>query len=470
MTTPSAPEVLNTPAPRVVLVDGSSGYRHLISSYLITNWPDAVIEAIDPFSQTMRGPGMAFGATGDVIIIGGIGTGSEAISVLERLRKRSACPPVILLVAQALMAESAALIAAGATGILCKDALSKNSLCQLINACLTSSALEQHDLPLSATAINDHVPACGNFSFVQGHERINLNIEGYRCLASLSSKPMAQVFYAESMRNQERVVIKIPTISPYSDSHGIERFCLRFKFVSSLQGHDVVRYRDAGVVGPWPYVVLEYLAHGDLRSRIKPETPVHQHLKTMLKLAAALTTFHTGGLAHLDLKPENIFFRKQPLSSNNANTSKTTEADDDLVLIDFNISTPFGGMAKIPANAAVLGTPAYMSPEQGQGLAIDGRSDLYSAGVIFYEMLTGEKPYTAQNDAALLFCHIHDEIPLLPKRVRDFQPIIDGLLAKRPDERFVSAADLTAALKPYLLQPFWLQTTLTGAPPTPQAV
>jgi len=117
VTTPSAPEVLNTPAPRVVLVDGSSGYRHLISSYLITNWPDAVIEAIDPFSQTMRGPGMAFGATGDVIIIGGIGTGSEAISVLERLRKRSACPPVILLVAQALMAESAALIAAGATGI-----------------------------------------------------------------------------------------------------------------------------------------------------------------------------------------------------------------------------------------------------------------------------------------------------------------------------------------------------------------
>jgi len=449
----SASALLHHPAPRIVLVDGSSGYRRLVSTYLMTQWPHAVIEQVDPFSQTMRGPGIAFGTTGDLIIMGGIGTYIEAISVLARLRERIHCPPVIMLVSHSIIDQSAALIAAGAAGVLCKDVLSSNTLCRLITSCLNP---EQQAHTPSASAV--HKPACGIFGFVQGHEQVSLAIEGYQCLTTLSSKPMAKVFYAESMHDQERVVIKISTISPHSDSQNIERFCLRFKFIASLQGHDVVNYLDAGVAGPWPYVVLEYLHAGDLRSRIKPDTSVNWHLETMLKLATAMTTLHAGGLAHLDLKPENIFFRKHPLSDTLADRQSTHHADDDLVLIDFNISTPFGSLAKNPLNTEVLGTPAYMSPEQGQGLAIDGRSDLYSAGVIFYEMLTGEKPYAAKNDAELLFRHIHDEIPLLPKRVREFQPIIDRLLAKLPDDRFATSADLAAALKPFLTS---AQPTLT---------
>jgi serine/threonine-protein kinase PpkA len=94
----------------------------------------------------------------------------------------------------------------------------------------------------------------------------------------------------------------------------------------------------------------------------------------------------------------------------------------------------------------VMGTPYYMSPEHGQGLPIDGRADLYSAGVVFYEMLTGEKPYQAESAAALIYRHIHDEIPLLPLRLRQFQPLLDRLLAKRSAERFQSAQEVLAAL------------------------
>lgn len=429
-------------APRIVLVDGSSGYRRLIATFLQARWPQAIIEQVDPYSQTMRGPGIAFGTTGDLIVLGGIGTVSEAIEVLKRLQDRAQCPPVILLVSRSLAADTSSFIAAGAAGVLFKDALSQNALCQLVMKCLEpqSDSLAPHGNEDADGATNE--TTYGTFTFAQGSEKISLRIKGYRCLATLASNPMAQVYYAESLDNRERVVIKVPTISPHSNLNSIERFCLRFKFIASLQGRDVVRYLDAGIAGPWPYVVLEYLAGGDLRSWIKPDTPVSWHAETICKLANALTTLHAGQLAHLDLKPENIFFRKSAASDD--------PISEELVLIDFNISTPFGSIAKNPLNAQVIGTPAYMSPEQGQGLAIDGRSDLYSAGVIFYEMLTGEKPYTAKNDAELLFRHIYDEIPLLPVRIRRFQPIIDSLMAKHPDERFASGADLAAALQPFL--------------------
>jgi serine/threonine-protein kinase PpkA len=136
----------------------------------------------------------------------------------------------------------------------------------------------------------------------------------------------------------------------------------------------------------------------------------------------------------MDLKPENIFFRE----------------DGELVLIDFNISTKFGGIARHRITRDVLGSPFYLSPEQGQGLPADGRSDLYSAGIILFEMLTGERPFTGDHAAQLIYKHIHEEIPLLPKRIRDLQTVIDHLLAKNPDERFGSAAALAIALRPFI--------------------
>jgi serine/threonine protein kinase len=135
----------------------------------------------------------------------------------------------------------------------------------------------------------------------------------------------------------------------------------------------------------------------------------------------------------MDIKPENIFFR----------------TDGSLALIDFNISTGFGRVARNRLTGDVLGSPSYMSPEQGRGAPVDGRSDLYSAGVILHEMLTGNRPFCGENSAQVIFRHLHDEIPLLPKRIRDLQPLMDRLLAKEPDERFASADALVVALQSF---------------------
>ena len=98
----------------------------------------------------------------------------------------------------------------------------------------------------------------------------------------------------------------------------------------------------------------------------------------------------------------------------------------------------------------MVGTPLYMSPEQGRGLPVDGRSDLYSAGVILFEMLTGERPFSGENSTQVIFQHLHAEIPLLPKRIRQLQPLVDSLLAKNPDERFADSNALIDALRPHL--------------------
>ena len=418
----------------------------MLSAFLLTRWPNAIVEEVDPFAETLRGVGIVFGTNSDVILLGGIGTYAEACASLQRLRAREKCPPVILMVASELESQVDMLIAAGAASILFKDAFSKSSLidtiCRLQGT--TADAKAAARPALSAPALYSDTQAFGRFSFIASGQLHTLAIEHYRFVATISANNFAQVFTAEKISDRKRVVVKIALTTPIYNAEA-HAFCERYRFITSLDGRNVVRYRDAGIADSWPYVVLEYLGDGDLRRRFSTVTesgdtpgvatgidPV-EALQILYKLSIALATFHSGNFAHMDLKPENIFFR-----------------GDELVLIDFNISTRFGHIARNRVTGDVLGSPFYMSPEQGQGLAIDGRSDLYSAGVIFYEMLTGCQPYTGESAAQVIYKHVHDEIPLLPKRIRALQPLIDELMAKDRIERIASATELSTMLLPFL--------------------
>ena len=412
-------------SPHIVLMDGAAGFRRIVANYLLSVWPSATVEEIDPFSQTLRGTGIALGTHGDILILGGIGTRHEALSALERLRGREHCPPIVMIVTRDLAAHVDELKAAGAAAVLFKDALSRNELC----AAVTCAIGVMDDVPAA-----DGDACSGSFSFLLDGERVSLEINGFRCVAAISANDMAQVFYAERLSDRQRAVVKILIASTQHDLKRVDMFCSRYRFLSSLAGRRVVRYLDAGVAGQWPYVALEYLPAGDLRSRMHDPVTSQSCARVLFKLAGALSTIHGGAFVHLDLKPENIFFRE----------------NDELVLIDFNIATRFGGVGRNHTSGEVLGTPSYMSPEQGQGMPLDGRSDLYSAGVILYEMLAGQLPYSAKSDAEIIFRHIHDEVPLLPKPVRNFQPIVDGLMAKNREERFATGADLAFALQPFL--------------------
>ena len=430
MQEPRPPHRADASGPHIAVIVGSAGYRRLLTTLIHSALPSARIEEVDPFSQTitLRGAGVSFGTESDIIVVGGIGTEAEALSALQRLRARESCPPIILLISQELEPLSSSLCAAGAAAVLLKDALSQNVLAAAILQ-LTGATPTQVTTPLTTRQY-------GQFAFVADGERVVLAIDGFQSLATMSASPMAQVMFAEGIDDHARVVIKIPLSTPYHDATVVQRFCERYQYFSSLKGRSVVRYLDAGIAGSWPYVVLEYLAAGDLRRRMANGLTIDAAVRILHQIATALVDVHAGDFTHMDLKPENIFFR----------------GDGSLVLIDFNISTRMGGVTRNLISGDVMGSPFYMSPEQGRGLPIDGRSDLYSAGVIFYEMLTGERPFSGENSAQVIFKHLHEEVPLLPKRIRHLQPIVDMLLTKNPQDRFASAANLLAALEPLLEQ------------------
>jgi serine/threonine protein kinase len=134
---------------------------------------------------------------------------------------------------------------------------------------------------------------------------------------------------------------------------------------------------------------------------------------------------------HRDLKPGNIMLR----------------ADGSVALIDFGLAKHVQSDAEITATGEIFGTPYYMSPEQGHGQTLDERSDLYSLGVIFYEMLTRQKPYLAQSPMGVVYMHANAPIPLLPEALRNYQQLINKLLAKDPIHRLASASALLAKIE-----------------------
>lgn len=416
-------------APRIAVIDSAYGSRTLISLFLRQRWPNAVIDKIDPFAETMHGLHSVATPDANLLIIGSIGAVAEAESVLAKLRTRPEPPGVILLISPELQPHAAALAEAGAHAILLRGALSSRDL---VDAA-TRLMRQEGEPPLAADPARAQLPSAGTrgtFPLTIKGVRRDIEVERFRLLGKFSGNEYNHVFYAERMRDRKRAVLKVMNGAPLEERKPLHRFIDLYVYLNAKEDRSIVKVLDVGIADDFPYMAFEYLASGDLRRAMHEPLAARDALRILKLIVAALAVLHADRLAHVDIKPENVFFRD----------------DGSIVLIDFTLATHFGSIAGMKSPGEVMGTPYYMSPEHGQGLPIDGRADLYSAGVVFHEMLTGEKPYQAESAAALIYRHIHDEIPLLPLRLRQFQPLLDRLLAKRADDRFQTAQEVLAAL------------------------
>jgi len=194
-----------------------------------------------------------------------------------------------------------------------------------------------------------------------------------------------------------------------------------------------VKIFDLGVADNHAYIAMEFCDRGSLKRRIGKGVPAGRAIVYIRDIAEALCLMHHSGILHRDLKPTNVLFRR----------------DGSLAVIDFGLAKQAQLQAEITGTGEIFGTPYYMSPEQGRGEVVDERADIYSLGIILYEMLAGQKPFVADSAMGLIHLHETAPIPELPAQVAKYQPLVDRMLAKKPSGRFPS---MDALLEHELLQ------------------
>jgi serine/threonine protein kinase len=176
---------------------------------------------------------------------------------------------------------------------------------------------------------------------------------------------------------------------------------------------------------------MEYFPAGDLRARVARDRPnVEESLIIIGSILSALTSVHAAGIIHRDLKPANVMFRD----------------DGTIALVDFGSARRDADPVAKTLAGVVIGTPYYLSPEQALGGTADERSDLYSVGVMLYELLTGQRMYAAASLVGLFEMHKNAPIPKLPENLARHQRFLERLVSKKPDERYPSAAEAFSAL------------------------
>ena len=258
----------------------------------------------------------------------------------------------------------------------------------------------------------------------------------YEVKSELGRGGMATVYLAYDPRFEREVAVKV---LPRELLHADPQFRLRFereaKIIAQLEHSAIVPVYDVGEADGQPYFVMRYMNGGSLSERIKAGNMTVEEAARILSIVApGLDEAHSKGIIHRDIKPSNILFDRR----NNPYIS------------DFGIAKLTQAQAGNVTGSAIIGTPAYMAPEQAQGDAVDGRADIYALGIILYEMLTGRQPYEADTPMAVAIKHITDPVPQIllanPKLPQGMDTIIQKAMAKNRTDRFSTTVDLTNAL------------------------
>jgi tRNA A-37 threonylcarbamoyl transferase component Bud32 len=268
--------------------------------------------------------------------------------------------------------------------------------------------------------------------FDQRHRFGSVMIRGHRCIRQVGSGGMCKIYLAESERAGTLVVLKVFSQVPDVSERiiGFDRFLQEYQIVAGLKHRNIVRIYDLGVADDHAYIAMEHFPAGDLRQRMKTPLEPATALHFLEQMASALDAIHAVGVLHRDLKPANVMLR----------------TDGSLCLIDFGLAKANELDADLTGTREIFGTPYYMSPEQGHAELIDARSDLYSLGVVFFEMLIGRKPYTGGSAMEVIYKHKRTELPAIPPQFATYEPLLRRLLEKSPDDRFQTARSVLDAV------------------------
>ncbi|MBC7251459.1 MAG: protein kinase, partial [Anaerolineae bacterium] len=264
---------------------------------------------------------------------------------------------------------------------------------------------------------------------------IGQNIGQYRILEQIGKGGMATVYKAYQPSLDRYVAIKV--LPPYfAHEEGFaERFIREARAIAKLTHPHILPIHDFGQEGDLSYIVTQYVEAGTLKDMLGQPMDPRRASEIISQIAEALDYAHAQGVIHRDVKPSNVLMDRGTW----------------VFLTDFGLAKMVEASQALTASGVGVGTPAYMSPEQGQGLKVDARSDVYSLGIVLYEMLTGRVPFEAETPMAVVIKHITHPLPL-PRQINPDIPesverVILKALAKKPEDRFASTGEMAAALR-----------------------
>lgn len=265
-----------------------------------------------------------------------------------------------------------------------------------------------------------------------------LTLPDYRFIAVLHESENAFIFLAEHTDGIKVAIKRFKFDVSQLECALVDEFILEARALGLIAHRGLVRLLDAGVDAGALYLMMEYIPGETLRRLLilTPHIPLSQALHWFEEITLALQQIHSIGLLHQDLKTANILLRP----------------DKSLALLDFGLETRLLLAAGFIREDEIYCTPYYVSPERILGDLPDERADLYALGVILYELLVGRKPYEANSLAELLKKHSIAPIPLLPSQLQAYQPLLNGLLAKFPENRLQSALEVVRLLHNIQLQ------------------
>lgn len=348
--------------------------------------------------------------------------GDRGVHWLRTLRRNSAVPSIVLVAHELTEKLRGEAERAGAAAVLNKDDLSPRRFAECVDRALRGPVEESAPAPAADIADFPAVTAGGSIAPV---EVAAAQVPGFKILRPLATTSRGWVSLATQESDQRTVALKTTRMTGEPGSSTLRRFTREYTALSHLADANVVRVFRHGFAQNCGFVASEYCQGGHLGQKIERGIPMSNAVDYLAQIMRGLGALHAHGILHRDIKPSNLLFRE----------------DGTLVLTDLATERELSDNPRLTTKSLV-GDLNYVSPESIRHGAVDLRSDLYSAGVVLYQMLAGTTPFGGATVAAMLEAHLGARIPRLPQGSAVLQPLVDGLLAKDPNERFQSAADV----------------------------
>ena len=347
----------------------------------------------------------------------------RGIDWLRVLRQNPAVPPIVLVAGELTENLRVEAELAGAAAVFDKDDLSPRHFAERLSLAFQGPG-EDSD---SASAEDpDGSATTADSASVVTDVSTHAQVPGFRIVQSIATMSRGWVSLATQESDQQIVVLKVVRMTEGADLSILRRFTHEYTVLSYLKHANVIRVFRRGFAQNCGFIATEYCTGGNLEERIKQGIATADAVDYLGQMMRGLQAVHAHGILHRDIKPTNLLFRE----------------DGTLVLTDFGSERDLSDNPRLTTTKSLVGGLKYVSPESIRHGSVDVRSDLYSAGVVLYEMLTGTTPFENATVTATLEAHLGAPIPRLPSASAALQPLLDGLLAKDPSERFQSADDV----------------------------